>query len=136
MDDFLVKLNEEISTKLFKNVVLIDEHSGQKVVRLRDKQPIKMPNYSTDIDMAYNIIKKIRSKDYEVLIGFNIENNQRTWFITITKNRKTIIEKLTDESLPKLICLVALKLLEVEKEFDAIPQASENVLAIDFSKKT
>ena len=61
MDDFLQKLNEEISIKFFKSVVIYDENSKQKVVRIRDKKPIPLPKYSTDIDAAYHIIKKIKS---------------------------------------------------------------------------
>lgn len=137
-DDFLVRLNEDISTKFFKNVVLIDEKSGQKVIRLKDKKPIKLPKYSSNIDDAYYIIKKLKSKNYEISLGFNITSNlEKEWHILVSKSNKVIIDKKTAPSLPMLLCLVALEIIEIEKEFDnLVPDIKENIVNIDFSKKS
>lgn len=136
MDDFLEKLNEDISTYFFKNVVIYDENSRQKVVRIKDKKEIPLPKYSTDIDAAYHIIKKIKSKNYQISIGFNITSDLiKTWYTYITKKDKIIIEKTYSNSLPELLCRVGLLLLEREKEFDNIVPSKENVIKLDFSKK-
>lgn len=136
MDDLLQKLNEEISIKFFKSVVIYDENSKQKVVRIRDKKLIPLPNYSSDIDAAYHIIKKIKSKNYEINIGFNItEKLEKVWYIYITKNNVEIIGKTFSNSLPELICRIALHILDKEKEFENQTSNSENILNIDFSKK-
>lgn len=136
MDDLLQKLNEEISIKFFKSVVIYDENSKQKVVRIRDKKPIPLPNYSSDIDAAYHIIKKIKSKNYEITIGFTItEKLEKLWYIYITKNNVEIIGKTFSNSLPELICRIALDILAKEKEFENQTPNTENILNIDFSKK-
>lgn len=136
MDDYLEKLNEDISTHFFKNVVIYDEHARQKVVRIRDKKPIPLPKYSTDIDAAYHIIKKIKSKSYEVTIGFNITNElKKNWYIHVNKQGKSVIKKIYSENLPELICKIGLLILEKEKEFDNIKPTVENIVTIDFSKK-
>lgn len=134
--DYLEKLNEDISIHFFKNVVIYDKKSRQKVVRIKDKKPVPLPRYSTNIDSAYFIIKKIKSRGYEVVIGFNITDDlKRNWYISIHKKNKTIIEKTYSESLPELICRIGLLILEKEKEFDNNKVVKENIIAIDFSKK-
>lgn len=128
------ELDKEIATKFFKMVVIYDNNSGQHVVRNRDKRPAPIPQYSTNTDEAYKIIKALKSKGFEVKMGYTIENDEVEWYASLMSNVPLLtIDKC--KSLAEAISCVALRYINTKPEDHHEEEETENLISLDFSKK-
>lgn len=64
-----------------------------------------IPNYSTDISAAWQVVEKMRSKRIHFEMGSTIPGDWTAYFNN---------DRATDKSAPRAICLAALKAVGVE----------------------
>lgn len=127
------ELDKEMATRIFKLVVVYDSDQNQHVIRERDKTKVQIPPYSTDTDQAYLVVKKFKSKGYEVRMGYNISDDRVAWTTSIHKPNE-YYHSPESSTLAESICLAAIDFLSKKKKTTG-PAPIENLVSINFPKK-
>lgn len=92
----------------------LDKLIAEKVmgVSAMTNQHLDCPHYSTDIAAAWDVVEKLNSLDYAIILD-NMTNSLGTWQAHFKKDRFSI--SITEgDSMPYVICLAALRVIEVK----------------------
>jgi hypothetical protein len=114
------EMDSKVARLLFSTVVIIDTQSGVSYMMGKDREPIPVPPFSTDMETAYEITDLMQDYGHELHMKKARNGDDKCWYACFSKEDGRQYVSSSAATAAEAICVAALAALKGDNIYKGV----------------
>lgn len=102
------ELDSQVARTVFGYAVVIDTQAGQQYIVHRDGAQTPVPEYSSDVEIAYQVTDQLHKMGFTLSVKNEVQNGKNIWQTAFVKQDKRSYLANVAEDLASAICVAGI----------------------------